>query len=244
VHIPTDVSEFAGGRPHAAIDLTEGVLSMSNGDPMEFGSACCLVRDSAIPTNRYALSCYHVFSRTLARSLPQGIDCVANGKTIGPVKYAARAEGRSALDAALVRVDDQTISDISVWEILVNTKAHDFDVESLPSRGPLFVLGRRVAPAVGGLAELIRSRPVPATFRALIPAPMDFDYRETAGRYFTFADTIEYVAAVRPGDSGAALVDSTGMLYGMHFFGRNQFGYALAVPRLFDPKVFRIDIEL
>ena len=28
------------------------------------------------------------------------------------------------------------------------------------------------------------------------------------------------------------------MLFGMHFYGRGEFGYALSAPRRFDPEVF------
>lgn len=244
VRIPTDVSEFKGGDPHAVLNLTDGILSRVHGDVKEFGAGCCLVRNAAIPNERYLLSCYHVFSKTLARPPETGIDCIANDVVIGPISAAARADGPAALDAALILVDDETIQDVSVWGQMPRSRATDFDIESLPMRGQLFILGRRVAPAVGNISEEIRGRPIPAAFRAVLPNSTDYDYRATAGRFFTFADTIEYVANVRPGDSGAALVDSAGMLYGMHFFGRGQFGYALAAPRLFDPEIFPFDIIL
>lgn len=244
VLIPTDVSEFKGGEPHSALNLTSGITSRSGGSPMDLGSACCLVRNAAFPSERYLLSCYHVFSKTLDRPPQSGIDCIAGGALIGSAIDAASAIGSAALDAALVRVDDPSITEMSVWGLAPSQRATDFDIAQLAGRGQLFVLGRQVAPAVGGLPEEVRSDPIPAFLRALIPVPTEYDYRATAGRTFVFSDTIEYKAAVRPGDSGAALVDTQGMVYGMHFFGRDGFGYSLSAPRLFDPGAFSLDIAL
>lgn len=244
VSIPTDVSEFKGGAPQSALNLTSGVMSTIGGNPMDLGSVCCLVRNAALPNERYLLSCYHVFSRTLDRPPQAGIDCSAGGVAIGSTIDAASAIGTSALDAALVRVDDPATTEISVWGLAPSRRATDFDIEQMVGRGQLFVLGRQVAPAAGGLPEEARSDPVPAVFRQIIPVPTEYDYRATAGRTFTFSETIEYKAAVRPGDSGAALVDTQGMVYGMHFFGRDGFGYSLSAARLFDPGIFSLDIAL
>ena len=206
---------------------------------MLLGSQCYTPKRTVSP---FLLS--RVLQDIVARPPETGIDCISNEAVIGPINAVARADGPTALDAALVLVEDETIQDVSVWGQMPRNRATDFDIESLPMRGQLFVLGRRVAPAVGNLSEEIRDGPIPALFRAVLPNSTDYDYRATARRFFTFADTIEYVANVRPGDSGAALVDAAGMLYGMHFFGRGQFGYALAAPRLFDPEIFPFDIIL
>lgn len=245
VRIPTDVSELKGGRPHATLNLTEGITSRINASPMDFASACCLVRNAALPNERYLMSCYHAFSATLDRPPQNGIDCVSSsGTLVGTDVEAADPNGSSALDAALVRVGDSSIQDMSVWGATPVAHATDFDIDSLPLRGPLFILGRRVAPAVDGLPQAVRMEPIPASFRSLITSPTSYDYGSTAGRSFVFADTIEYKAAVRPGDSGSALVDTGGILYGMHFFGRGEFGYSLAAPRLFEPGIFSLDIVI
>ena len=84
ISIPTDVSEFRGGAPHANLDLTEGIESRQSGNPVENGSCCCLVRNASSSGERYLLSCYHVFSPSL-NGTPGDIDCVAsaNQNTIG-----------------------------------------------------------------------------------------------------------------------------------------------------------------
>ena len=66
---------------------------------------------------------------------------------------------------------------------------------------------------------------------------MSFDYGQ--GRSFVFRDLIEYGANTFPGDSGSPLVDSTGRLWGMHFY-RSAAGlcYAFTAPRMFDGNVF------
>lgn len=244
VHVPTDVSEFKGGAAQSLLNLTSGVMSRAAGNPMDLGSACCLVRNAALANERFLLSCYHVFARTLERPPQAGIDCVSGATVIGSAIDAASPIGSLALDAALVRVDDPAITMLSVWGLAPSRRATDFDIEQIADRGQLFVLGRQVAPAVAGLPEEMRTDPVPAFFRAIFPQPTEYDYRATAGRSFAFSGTLEYKAAVRPGDSGAALVDTHGMVYGMHFFGRDDFGYALSAPRIFDPGVFSIDIAL
>lgn len=245
VLVPTDVSELRGGTPQSVLNLTSGVTSQAAGAPMDFGSVCCRVRNVAIPRERYLLACYHVFSSSLKRPPQRGVACVADDQTpLGPVSEAADPTGASAIDAALVGLDDASIQDISLWGLAPNRRATDFDIGELPDRGQLFVLGRRVAPPANGLPAQVRSEPLPAFFRAVLPGPTEFDYRTTARRTFFFADTIQYRSAVRPGDSGSAVVDVTGMLYGMHFFGQGAFGFALSAPRLFDPGVFSLDISL
>lgn len=209
------------------------------------GRRCCLVHNADIDGERYLLSCLHVFPARMRRPPPGGIDCVADdARAIGPLDDAASPTGPAAVDAALVRIDDATVSDVSIWGLTPTRRATDFDIDELPGRGQLFVLGRLVAPAVGNLPAEVRKQPVPAFFRQIIPNPAPYDYTAAAGRVFDFADTIEYRANTRPGDSGAALVDTTGMIYGMHFFGRGEFGYAMAAPRLFDPGVFTVEIAL
>ena len=83
-----------------------------------------------------------------------------------------------------------------------------------------------------------------AEFIGIIPNAIPFNYQSTAGRVYYFSDTIQYKADVRPGDSGSALVDSVGMLYGMHFYGQGNVGYAMSAPRLFDQNMFSLDITL
>jgi V8-like Glu-specific endopeptidase len=84
---------------------------------------------------------------------------------------------------------------------------------------------------------------VSASFHTVWPSRA-YPYPAAGGVSFTYADTIEYAASTYPGDSGAALVDDSGTLYGMHFFGDGVSGYAMSAPRLFDGAVFAIDVLL
>src|SRR5262245_40362044 len=49
VNVPTDVSEFKGGSPHSSLNMTDGITSRNNGQLVDYGSSCCLVRNAAIP---------------------------------------------------------------------------------------------------------------------------------------------------------------------------------------------------
>lgn len=243
VRIPTDVSQFKGGAPHATQDMTGGVTSRHIGSRLDFGSACCQVRNAQVAEERYLLTCFHVFSSSLRRPPQDGLDCEAdNGTFLGPLDDTADPTGSLAADAALVRLTNPSIDNISLWGFAPSTRATDFDLANLALRGDLFVLGRQVAPATDGLPALTRTEPLLAHFTKVITSSTAYAYG--GGRSFSFADTIEYKAAVRPGDSGSALVDTSGMLYGMHFYGRGEFGYALSAPRLFDPEVFSLDIVI
>lgn len=245
VRIPTDVSLFGGGQPHGLTNLSDGITARLNGQPLERGAACCLVQDAQDSNVRYLLSCNHVFSPGLARGVAAGSDCVAHDNTpLGPQTDAASPDGRDALDAALVRLDNPAVQDIALWGVAITGRATDFDLAQLPHRGPLRVLGRRLVPGPGNTVLAVRDRPVDASFRAVIATPTEFDYSATAGRNFVFTDVIQYIAETRPGDSGAPLVDLSGMVYGMHFYGEGGFGYAMAAPRLFRSGVFGRGIVL
>jgi hypothetical protein len=246
VSIPTDVSEFRGGAPHAALDLSGGITSRKRGRQIDYGASCCLVRNADSPGERYLLSCYHVFAPGLDEP-PGDIDCVASpgDRRIGPMLEVADPYARSnALDAALVLVEDGQVDALPTWGRRPISHATDFDLQSLHENARLFVHARRVAPESGGLPAATRPGPLAATFQSLFPNPTPFDYRQTAGRTVLFADTLQYVADVRPGDSGSALMDEEGKLFGMHFYGLGNVGFAFAAPRLFDPGVFPFDIVL
>lgn len=245
VLIPTDVATFKRGAPQAVRSLTDGLNSRRHGQPQDLAAACCLVEDAGLPGQRFLLTCYHAFVPDLRRPLPAGMDATDDaGAAIGLLAEAASASGPRAVDAALVSVDAAGVDAVSVWGLNITQRANAFDIEDLPNRGPLWVLGRRVAPASAAGPAEVRSEPVRARFRQYIVVRTRFDYAGTAGRSFVFGEVIEYQAATRPGDSGAALVDDRGLLYGMHFYGFGGNGYAFAAPRLFDDGVFLGDLQL
>jgi hypothetical protein len=245
VLIPTDVAEFKRGAPQAARSLTEGITTRSHGQPHDLAAACCLVEDAGLPGQRYLLTCYHAFVPDLQRPIPAGMDAADDaGGAIGLLAEAASASGPRAVDAALVSVDAAGLDAVSCWGLAITQRAGALDIEDLPNRGPLWVLGRRIAPASGAGPAETRIEPVRAQFRQYIVVRTEFDYAGTAGRVFVFDEVIEYQAATRPGDSGAALVDSQGLLYGMHFYGFGGNGYAFTAPRLFDDGVFLAELQL
>lgn len=235
--IPTDVSEFRAGRPHATLDVTRGITTYAAHGPRDVGAACCLVRNAEQPGERYVLSCYHVFSPSLTE-LPGAIRCRVSpgGPAIGPLLEIADPDGPDvALDAALALVEDSAVTALSCHARRLTSRATDYDLSVLVDQTQLYVYAR------GGAG---RRGPLDAFFQSLFPNPVAFDYRATAGRVLYFSDTLQYVAPVQPGDSGAAVADATGKLYGMHFYGEGNVGFALSAPRLFDYGVFPFDIEL
>jgi hypothetical protein len=244
--IPTDVTEFRFGEPQLALPLTAGITARHEGKARDHGSACCMVCNVASPAERYLLSCYHLFSPVM-NELPGAIDCIDadGGAVIGPLLEIADPDGpRVALDAALASVTLPDVDRFSIWDRAPVTRATDAMLDALDAGASLFVSGRRLAPAVGDLPAAARHGPLPARFQSRFPNAIPFDYRRSSGRIFRFADTLQYIAAVRPGDSGAAVMDGLGTLYGMHFYGQGNVGFALSAPRLFDPDVFPFDIEL
>lgn len=246
VSVPTDVSEFIGGSPHSPLNITDGITSRNEGQLVDYGSSCCLVRNAAIPGERYLLSCYHVFSPSLSDAPSSSLDCLGpTGVDLGQLLEIANPDAPSTgLDAALVLLEDANVDSLPNWSQVPAARATDFDISQLTEGGQLSVYGRRVAPAVGGRQAVTRTGPLPASFHSYFPDALPFDYRATAGRFLSIACTIQYVCDVLPGDSGSAVLDANGMLVGMHFYGQGDTGFAMAAPRLFDPGVFSIALDL
>jgi Trypsin-like peptidase domain len=243
VLIPTDVSELTDGRPHT--NFTEGIVSQSSGELVEYGAACCVVKDQASPNDKYLLTCYHVASPNM--QVPSGptycLNCATNAR-IGTFQPAVNSPTPGdPLDAALFAIGSN-VPPVSVWGHVVTGKATDDDLMNLNTTTPLWILGRRqVALSAGDAGIAPRTSPASASFHTVWPS-RSYPYPDAGGASFTYADTIEYAASTYPGDSGAALIDGDGTLYGMHFFGDGVSGYALSAPRVFDSGVFPIDVLL
>jgi hypothetical protein len=243
VMVPTDVSEF-GGSPHRMLDLTDGIESWDGAQAVEYGSACCLVRNADVHTQRYVLSCYHVLVPEMVFPPPSN-RLRATGMTgtaIGPYFSAADPSGRSAADAAIVAVDDATVQRLSLWGRMAVRYASWSEFNAMPHGGPYMLYPRRQVPP--GVAGAERESAIGVSFHSLFPRPMEYDYSDTAGRSFVFPATVEYLGSVRAGDSGAPLMDSRGVLYGMHFYGNGNKGYAQAAATLFESACFTVDIEI
>jgi len=238
VRIPTDVTEFRGGRPHR--DLTAGIVSKSGGKLIEYGSACCLVTRARTPRELYLLTCYHVMSPDM--SVPTRevscIDCSDNSQLGVLATLANTNTPGDPVDAELISIQPG-LAPLAVWGRTAASKASDADLSTLTTATSVLLVRQHIPPSAGGGTP--RQGPIPATFQSILPTN-DFEY-PGVGTY-TFQDTIEYTADVHGGDSGSALIDCNGKLYGMHFYGMGDFGYALSAPRLFESGAFPIDIWL
>lgn len=239
VWIPTDVSELRMGRPHT--NLTDGIVTQDSNGPIEYGSACCIVKDKASPTDRYLLTCHHVVSP--AMRIPGAVDCIHCATNARIASFAPAANFPTPgipLDAALLATVPG-VPPIDAWGHVITGKASDADLVTLTTTTPLWVLARRQVPNAPALPP--RQGPLPAAFHTVWTS-RDYAYPAPASAIFRFADTLEYTASTAPGDSGSAVIDDDGTLYGMHFFADDVSSYALSSPRLFDPDAFPIDIWL
>jgi Trypsin-like peptidase domain len=240
IAIPTDVSEFVNGRPH--VELAAGIETREGGTPLELGAACCLVTDGLVPPTRYLLTCYHVFSPAM-QAVGDDLACV-DCATKNPIGSMAASTTVGApgdpVDAALVAVGGG-FTKLTLWGHVIPSKATDYDLHLLVNGTSLELYARINVPRSVGTVPP-RTGPLTAIFQGVIPS-LECNYPD-AGRDFTFQDVIEYTADAYPGDSGAALADTAGKLYGMHFYATNDFAYALSAPRLFDPGIFTIGIAL
>lgn len=245
VAIPTDVAPFSGGAPQA-LELTDGIEVMRQQQVIDQASACCVVRDLEKPALRYGLTCCHAFDTDLAPQLPPA-DFLsarrAGGPLLGRLRAAAPTSGSDAQDSAVFLLDDANEDAFSHWGRRIGSRASSGDLIRLHERTDLELLARRTIPASHATAGGTRQAPERAIFRSRQFGSMSFDYGQ--GRSFVFRDLIEYGANTFPGDSGSPLVDSTGRLWGMHFY-RSAAGlcYAFTAPRMFDGNVFGFFADL
>jgi hypothetical protein len=240
VRIPTDVSELSEGRPHT--NLTGGIVTQDSSGPLEYGSACCIVKDKNSPADKYLLTCHHVVSPSM-QAVPGPLACLDCSTNLQIADYDAAANSfdpGGSLDAALLATSPGVVP-IDVWGHVITGKASDADLTTLTTTTPLWVLVRRIVPNTPGVPP--RQNALPATFHTVWPS-RTYAYPAPASANFTFADTIEYAAATAPGDSGSAVIGEDGTLFGMHFFADATSSYALSAPRLFDSGAFSIDIWL
>lgn len=238
VLIPTDVS-LLYGRPHQSLDLTDGIVSFDGAQPIEYGSASCLVHRQGMPNERYLLSCYHIFVPSMTYPRPDDPFTATDGagSSLGSLSFAA--DPSRTVDAALLQIVNQAAGEISLWGCDITRVASSSDFQYLPYKGPFTLYARRATPPT--VAGANRTAPLPVSLVGYHDIGTTFPYGD---RSFDFGGTIQYQAPVRPGDSGCPLLDSDGTLFGMHFFGNSTEGYALAAPSLFADGVFEVDIEM
>lgn len=242
VHVPTDVSTVAAGGPQVSItNLTDGIRVGTPQSGFSHGCTSALVRDSQ--GQRYLLTCGHVVSQSLSKP-PAGTVCqTAAGMPVGAGFDVAPAIGNRAMDAALVRVDSNSLQKVAQWGYGIQNRASEHLLSQLRLSSPLRVLARRLPPPSEADQRVLTSYR-PARFRSRLLTPVSFDYRKFNGRHYVFSDVIEYVADTRTGDSGSAVVDANGTLIGMHFYGDGNLGYAIAATSLFRAGAFAVAVAL
>jgi hypothetical protein len=166
VLIPTDISQLREGRPHT--NLTNGIVTQDANGPIEFGCACCIVKDKDNPADRYLLTCHHVVSPAMQ---PAGaVDCVDCATNASIASYASAINSPTPgnpLDAALLATAAGVVP-IDVWGHAITGKASDADLVNLTTTTPLWVLVRRQVPNQPALAP--RQNAIPATFHTVWPS--------------------------------------------------------------------------
>jgi hypothetical protein len=239
--IPVDVVERPRGRPASTLALTDGVRVVDGSRDLGAGSICCLVRDAQRPGDRYLLSCHHVLTGSGALPDfsvdPNALTTLPDGEVIATLAQWAplRFTVGFGTDAALARVVEPEVTDISAWGRGIRRVGA---LAELPR--PLFLLARRMTRTASG-QPVVRTAPLPAQMVG-VDVNVRFNY---GNRQVGITRVIQYEAATEGGDSGAALVGADGSLYGMHFYEDAQGrSYALTVTELFLESPFAIDIRL
>ena len=177
------------------------------------GSACCLLKVADFGDSQLLLGCNHVFcgsdaSPTLqavpGTTVQMGDDRVNLGPPACAGNFPSGPNGY-ALDAALVDVSDQ--------------------INALPTvlrsgRVKTLALTGQYPPTGSQLTILSPNGEKTATY----DNPVD-DITLPAQRYkngsydLKFRSLLSYMAPCQDGDSGSAVIDAAGTLFGMHFYG-------------------------
>jgi hypothetical protein len=227
VAIPTDVY-LEAGTFHAGAVLPPFYGQPPKNAHRARGSACCLVVVADYPLQTFLLGCHHVFLGSALSPTYQAMPgtIVEYGEALTPLGVAAysgnypKGPDGYAMDAAFLNVTNY-----------------------LSALSPYFSNGRITRAA--GLGEY----PAPGKTLIVLSPNGDksgpFDNAESnfplqsesvTGQIitFTFQELISYYAPCQEGDSGSAVVDAQGVLYGMHIYGPNaqnaQNGLSYAIP--------------
>lgn len=243
VAIPTDVQERVRGALQGALAADKGIRVSKASHEAQRGSFCCVVETVSSAPKRLLLSCHHVLALSKDSPTMAPVDGTEmfdrdGGAKIGDLYDYATIRPRQAqggivlrgLDAALARL---SVSDDPVlWGVSVRELAPPFAVPSV-----LHLL----APADLGPSQP-RPGPLPAEF-----VGMHFNIEIPLGgnRTLIVDHAVQYRCAAVAGDSGSALVNATGQLVGMHFYGgADGVCYAIAARQLFADGVFTEAIRL
>jgi hypothetical protein len=219
--VPTDVFVHHRGKLHDGF-----IGTVSDGRSFR-GSACCVCQDADQPNEpTYLLSCHHVLTGSILdannppRPIP-GTKITRNGALAGPCTLAgdlAPGPGAYAMDAAFLRLDLPTSATAiaGYWDQVRPQRMAKLD-EIPDPQATLGIFSYR------GM--------IPARYVGMFPN-MDVEIRP--GIHVRFEYVTECEANTKEGDSGAALMDDKGVVFGVHFYGgrSDKFvnGYSLAIP--------------
>ncbi len=232
--IPTDVEELGKGKPHAAVNVAQGVRAFNRNNPSQGvpGAACCVVVDANQPANRFILGCRHVLALSLLTTGCAAFNAtdVADrgmttrlGQLFFPLPMAPNAQ--PCLDGAIALVDPSIQVD---W---------------------LSAQGLRPAVVEPGVQQpqncfvFTPNGPLQAIFvKEWANIPLQYAKCGTV----VIAGAYQFQAATVGGHSGSPVMAPDGTLFGMHFWGDPSQRLALAIPAfmLFQPGRFPVTIRL
>lgn len=232
--VPTDVDILGAGEPQSRLELGAGLISYPGGDVSQAayqGSCMCMVRDRQNSSQHYLLGCNHVFCASLAHP-----HCLAIGGTtsfagstgayLGSLyDYTAlRPSQGYGMDAALVSLPQ------GLWDSL-----------AFGGISPLgYANGLQLPPdcTIHTPRQRVSARFSDERYDIALP------YGHCG--YVRFQMLYKYTATTLQGDSGSPLIDSNGVLHGMHIWGdpANRIAYAIPAFLLLGGGLFFADIEL
>lgn len=231
VDVPTDVEELGKAKPQVGANAASGIYVASQNHPQinATGALCCLVRVEG-RSELFALSCHHVL--TLSSKLP-------NGSVANDVLVADRAQ-------------HVPYGHLATYSPMKPNKPNQIDAALAVVNGDTHWVynGASVATVEMGLVEP-RGCGI-FTPRGLEPATYIKTFYDVVLKYPTMSPVrivaaYQFNASTLPGDSGSAVMDNDGTLYGMHFWGDPARSFSLAIPAgyLFQPAAFgNMQIEL
>ena len=232
--IPTDVEELGKGKPHAAVNVAEGVRAFNRNNARQGvpGAACCLVVDSNEPANRFILGCRHVLALSLITTgcaAFNATDVADRGMTtrVGELFFPLpmAPNGQPCLDGAIALVDPVVPVD---WV------------------SPGGVRPTVVEPGVQQPRNCFVFTPNGALPAAFVKEWANVPLQYAGCGTVVIAGAYQFQAATVGGHSGSPVMTPDGTLFGMHFFGDPSQGLAMAIPAfmLFQPGRFPVAIQL
>jgi hypothetical protein len=236
VAIPTDV---VSRRRTPMAQAIRG-LQVENFERLRvFGSVAALVREKPDSGLRFYLTCHHVACLSnkdpqLNSRLPADVFALQEYALIGDevVEGFFGAGIGPCVDAALVKIEEEA-------------EITDFE-PTFRATSAIRTAGELNAEAATGafLFSFHHPEGVQVTLRRV---HSQFPIRYQSGATAEMVEAMEYrfhLGASRGGDSGGAIVSSSGVFLGMHIAGSGMTGFGIPAYLLFDSPAFQPPIEL